>query len=172
MKKSMTAFGHLLSIHEVIELRLVFFRRLFDSAYHFRSFPSARPERIHVLSGPGWLIFRSFLFWALFSLVTREWSCLRMLLISCTRIPVLTKTRHRLSRASVSAGAAIWSIRVRVPLVLAKVGSPPWKVLITAIPSSCKVSLNKEAAGPSSPEECLLSRPCSRRRSWAHPSSR
>ena len=67
----MTAFGHLLSIHEVIELRLVFFRRLFDSAYHFRSFPSARPERIHVLSGPGWLIFRSLLFWAFLSCYQR-----------------------------------------------------------------------------------------------------
>ena len=40
-------------------------------------------------------------------------------------------------------------MRVKVPLVLAKVASPPWKVLITAIPSSCEMSWHSEAAGPS-----------------------
>ena len=35
----------LLSIHEVVELRLIFFERFFNSATHFRPFPSVRPAR-------------------------------------------------------------------------------------------------------------------------------
>ena len=73
--------------------------------------------------------------------------CLRALLVSCNRIPVLTKTRHRFSRAcmrvrqcSRSESGSLWCWR-RWPL--------PWKVLITAIPSSFKMSLNNEAAGSS-----------------------
>ena len=41
------------------------------------------------------------------------------------------------------------SMLVNLPLVLAKVASLPWKVFITAISSSCKMSLNKETASPS-----------------------
>ena len=71
-----------------------------------------------------------------------EWSWLCVLLTSCSLIPVLTNTRHSRSRASISAGAAMYSMEVIVPLVLTKVAFPSWKVLITAIPSSCRMSLN------------------------------
>ena len=70
-----------------------------------------------------------------------------MLLTTCSRIPVPTRTDiGPSSRGSISAGAAMLSIWVRVPLVLVKVASPPLDVLITARPSSLRMPLNSEAA--------------------------
>ena len=49
-KEVVDSTSRLLRIHEVIELRLVLFKRLFNGAYHFRSFPFGRPARMHGLS--------------------------------------------------------------------------------------------------------------------------
>ena len=83
------------------------------------------------------------------TVITGEWSCLWMLFTTCNRIPVLSRTQHWSACSSISASAAMSSLRVKVPLVLLKVASPPLNVLGTARPSSNRMPLNSEAASPS-----------------------
>ena len=151
-------------VHNVVELRFVFFGCLFDSACHFWSLPSARPARFMASTDQVGSSFAS--------------SCsLRFLkdcyyragaVLPCTPCQLQSDTSSNQDSTQVQprlhAGAAMQSIRVRVPLVLAKVASLPWKVLITAIPSSFKMSLDNEA--PLFLEERLLSRPGFRRHPW------
>ena len=63
-------------------------------------------------------------------------------------------------------------MRVKVLLVLAKVATPPWNVLITAIPSSCKMSLNSEAASPTLSRKRSPVTPGFRRHPKGRPSDR
>ena len=60
------------------------------------------------------------------------------------------------------------SMRVIVPLMLTKVASAPWKVLITAIPSSCRISLNREAASTSLSGRRSFVTACFCHHSWGH----
>ena len=62
------------------------------------------------------------------------------------------------------------SMQVTVPLMLTKVASAPWKVLIKAIPSSCRISLNREAASTSLSGRRSLVTACFCHHSWGrHP---
>ena len=140
-------FGRLLSIHEVIKLRLVFFKRLFDSAYHFWSFPSASssthswPQRTRLAHTSSFPVLGFFLCHYQ-RVVVPPYAPYQLQSNSCSyQDSAQAQPRQHICGCGKKSRSRF--------LGLAKVGSPSWKVLITAIPSSCMGSLSKEAADPS-----------------------
>ena len=81
----------------------------------------------------------------------------------------LNKTRHKFNLASISARAAMWSMGLRVPLMLAKVAS--LECVDHCHPFfSCKMFLNREAAKPSLSWRRSAVTAGFRRHSWGRPS--
>ena len=121
---------------------------MFDSAYHFRSFPSASssthswPQRTRLAHISSFPVLGFFLCYYQ-RVVVPPCAPYQLQPNSC----IYQDSAQAQPRQHICGCGKKKSIKV--PLVLAKVDSHPWKVLITAIPSSCMGSPSKEAAGPS-----------------------
>ena len=150
----------LLTLNEAVELRLLFMKRFFDRLVSTRRSSSTRlwlprtmlPDLLFVFFSSGLL----------------EYCNHRgnVMLLCASDGPQPYPSSDKDSTRSQSAEAALQSVRVKIPLVLANVAFPPWKVFITAIPSSCTMSLNKAAAWPSLSGKSYLSRPGPPHHSW------